>query len=240
LNWDLWIGSAPFRPFVPEIYHPVKWRAWQDFGTGWSGDIGCHIFDPMWKGLGLKSPHTIRAEVQETWKNSPARRADSWPQANHITWKFPANELIAGSELVVEWFDGAYYPPEDIRRLYSPDMSEYPPESTMLVGTEGAMLIGLGIPPQLLPEEKFQGTSAPDWKPRNHYHHFVDACLGGETTESRFEQTGPMTEAILLGTVAIRVPGETLDWDATAMRVANNTKANQLLKRTYREGWSPT
>src|ERR1035437_9746363 len=58
LNWNLWIGSAPTRPYAPEIYHQTKWRAWQDFGTGWSGDIGCHIFDPVWKGLGLRPPLT--------------------------------------------------------------------------------------------------------------------------------------------------------------------------------------
>ena len=71
LNWNLWIGTAPTRPYAPNIYHQTKWRAWQDFGTGWSGDIGCHIFDPVWKGLGLRPPLTVWAEVQESWKNSP-------------------------------------------------------------------------------------------------------------------------------------------------------------------------
>ena len=101
-------GSAPRRrdPYAPDIYHPAKWRAWQDFGTGWSGDIGCHIFDPVWKGLGLDAPLTVTAEVQQSWKESAERRADTWPQGDHITWTFPGNERIAGKELVLEWFDG--------------------------------------------------------------------------------------------------------------------------------------
>ena len=200
LDWDLWIGPAPMRPYHP-TYHPFAWRAWQDFGTGWSGDIGCHIFDPVWKGLGLKAPLTVWAEVQESWKNSPARRADNWPQGDHIIWTFPGDDKMASGELELEWFDGEYYPPEHIRKLYSNDLKEYPPESAMLIGTEGSLLIPHGSPPQLLPEDKFSNIQRPKFPPRNHYHHFVDACLGQEMTESHFAQTGPMTEAILLGTL---------------------------------------
>ncbi len=237
LAWNLWIGTAPVRPYAKEIYHPTKWRAWQDFGTGWSGDIGCHIFDAVWKGLGLKAPLTVWAEVQESWKDSPARRADTWPQGDHIVWTFPGNDKIAGGELVLEWFDGEYFPPERIRKLYSSDLSEYPQESSMLIGTEGSLLIPLDKPPQLLPEEKFANVQRPKFPERNHYHHFVDACLGGEKTESHFAQTGPMTEAILLGTVAIRAPGEKLQWDSAKMKVTNLREADAYLRRTYRNGW---
>ena len=237
LNWDLWTGCAPLRPYAPDIYHPVKWRAWQDFGTGWSGDIGCHIFDPVWKGLGLESPATVRAEVQESWKDSPARRGDTWPQGDHITWTFPANDRIDGKELVLEWFDGENYPPESIRKLYTPDVKSYPAESSMLIGTEGALFIPLGAQPELLPEEKFSQVGRPKLPARNHYHHFVDACLGGEKTESHFAQTGPMTEAILLGTVAIRAPGALLRWDPRNLRIPGHPEAERLLRRTYREGW---
>ncbi len=237
LNWDLWLGSAPTRPYAPEIYHPSKWRAWQDFGTGWSGDIGCHIFDPVWKGLDLKPATTVWAEVQESWKGSPARRADTWPQGDHIIWSFPGNERIEGKELVLEWFDGEYYPSERIRKLYSEDLKEYPSESSMLIGTEGSLLIPHGTPPQLLPEEKFSKVERPKLAERNHYHHFVDACLGGEKNESHFAQTGPMAEAILLGTVAIRVSGEKLEWDSSRLRVSNRPEANRLLQRQYRKGW---
>ena len=237
LQWNLWLGSAPVRPYAPDIYHPTKWRAWQDFGTGWSGDIGCHIFDPVWKGLSLTPPLTVRAEVQQSWKDSPQRRADNWPQGDHISWTFPGSEQIAGKELLLEWFDGAYYPPEHIRKLYSEDLTEYPPESSMLIGTEGSLLIPHNAPPQLLPEEKFKDVKRPQLPPRNHYHHFVDACLGGPNTESYFAQTGPMTEAILLGTVAIRMPEQELEWDPVELKIKNIAEANHYLQRRYRDGW---
>ena len=237
LNWDLWLGTAPKRPFAPGIYHQAKWRAWQDFGTGWSGDIGCHIFDALWKGLGLHAPTSVTAEVQQSWKDSPERRADTWPQGDHITWTFPGNDRIQGKELTLEWFDGEFYPPEHIRKLYSADLKEYPPESFMLIGTEGSLLSPHSYPPQLLPEEKFKDVKRPELPPRDHYHHFVDACLGGEKTESHFAQTGPMTETILLGTVAIRRPGQKLLWEQRPMRFKNSPEANGLLARTYRDGW---
>jgi len=238
LNWDYWLGTAPVRPFAPGIYHPMKWRAWQDFGTGWLGDIGCHVFDAVWKGLGMKPALDVVAEVQESWKNSPARRGDTWPQWDHVTWTFPGTELTEGRTLTLEWFDGEFYPPDSIRKLYSADLAEYPTESAMLIGTEGALVIpNASAPPSLLPKEKFAGVKPPTLPKRNHYHHFVDACLGGEPTESHFAQTGPMTEAILLGTVAIRCPGEKLEWDHAGLKITNHPEANRFLQRAYRQGW---
>lgn len=235
LNWELWTGTAPVRSYAPEIYHPMKWRAWQDFGTGWSGDIGCHIFDAVWKGLGLKPPKSVIAKVQQSWKDSPERRSDNWPQSNHISWVFPGNELSESEELPLEWYDGEFYPPQEVMDLFPGE--EYPAESAMLIGTEGALLIVHGGGLALLPETKFKDYDKPKFQKRNHYHHFVDACLGGEKTESHFAQTGPMTEAILLGTVAIREPDTLLDWDAVNMKFTNYPEANKYLRRAYRKGW---
>ena len=235
LAWDLWLGTAPVRPYAPEIYHPMKWRAWQDFGTGWSGDIGCHIFSAVWLGLGLTAPRTVIAEVQESWKNSPARRADTWPHSDHITWVFPGNEKTEGKEVSIEWFYGEIYPPEDIRKMS--EFENYPEEAAMVIGTEGAVILPHQSGPRLLPSEKFKGRSLPKLPPRNHYHHFADACLGGPMTESNFSVTGPMAEAILLGTVGIREPGTLLQWDATRMRFRNAPQANRHLQRRYRDGW---
>lgn len=235
LNWDLWIGTAPTRPYSPEIYHPTKWRAWQDFGTGWSGDIGCHIFDAVWKGLGLKPPKSVVAKVQESWKNSSERRSDTWPQGDHITWMFPGNNLTDSDVLPLEWFDGEFYPPQEVQDLYSGN--PYPAESAMLIGTEGALLIPHGGMPVLLPESKFSDYKTPELEARNHYHHFADACLGVAKNESHFVQSGPMTEAILLGTVALRVPDTLLEWDADKMKFTNHPEANKYLRRVYRKGW---
>src|SRR5690606_31604293 len=162
-------------------------------------------------------------------------RADTWPQGDHVTWVFPGNQYTEADTLTVEWFDGEYYPAEEIRALYS--IEKYPAESAMLVGTEGALLIPHTQMPILLPQEKFSTYKHPDLPRRNHYHHFVDACLGGENTESHFAQTGPMTEAIILGTVAIRVPGQLLEWDAAKMKFPNYPEANQYIGRKYRKGW---
>lgn len=238
LNWDLWLGTAPVREYSPGIYHPAKWRAWQDFGTGWSGDIGCHIFDAVWKGLDLKAPLSVIAEVQESWKNSAARRGDVWPQSDHITWVFPGNEKSGGKEFIVEWFDGLIYPPDDVQAMAKEaGFSEYPAESSMVIGTEGALLLPHTAGPVLLPKAKFADVAKPKVTGGNHYHHFIDACLGGEMSKSHFEQTGPMTETILLGTVAIRVPDTLLKWDSEKLQITNSEAANHLLKRTYRKGW---
>lgn len=235
LDWNLWLGTAPERPYAPDIYHPIMWRSWLDFGTGWSGDIGCHVFDAVWKGLEMTAPSTVRAEVQASWRNSPARRADTWPQSNHITWTFPGNKYTEGDKFIVEWADGEFHPPLAVRKLYG--VEDYPAESAMIMGTEGSLLTWLGGTPQLLPEEKFAHVERPRFKPRNHYHHFADACLGREMCESHFAQTGPMTEAILLGTVAIRVPDTELRWNTEKLTIPNNATANALLRRNYREGW---
>jgi len=236
LSWDLWLGTAPERPFANGIYHPVRWRAWQDFGTGWSGDIGCHIFDAVWKGLRLTAPKTVIAEVQKSWLESPARRADNWPQGDHITWVFPASDATDG-ELVVEWFDGKFYPPDDVQKIAGLGPGKYPPESSMVIGTEGAILTRHGSGPQLFPKEKFAKIKRPKLPGRDHYHHFVNACLGGEMTESHFMQTGPMAETVILGTVAIRVPNTLLEWDAPNLKITNSADAQRLLRRTYRKGW---
>lgn len=236
LHWDNWIGTAPMRPYVPGIYHPAIWRTWQDFGTGWAGDIGCHIFDAVWKGLGLQAPVSVIAEVQQSWQNSSSRRADTWPQGDHVTWTFPGNELTESASITIEWFDGEFYPPKEIRALYS--VEKYPAESAMLIGTKGALLIPHTQMPILLPQDSFKNYPAPVLEKRNHYHHFVDACLGGENTESHFAQSGPMTEAILLGTVAIRVPGQLLQWNSKKMKFTNYLEAKKYLQRKYRRGWS--
>ena len=173
--------------------------------------------------------------MQQSWKDSPERKADVWPQSNHITWQFEGNERCETNHLQVEWFDGEFFPPQEIQDLYPGEI--YPPESALLVGTEGAMLVVHGGSTALLPEEKFENYKAPKFEERNHYHHFANACLGGENTESHFAQTGPMTEAILLGTVAIQFPDTLLEWDSKNLAFPNFPAAEQKLSRTYREGW---
>ena len=236
LDWNLWQGTAPERAYVHGIYHPVKWRGWQDFGTGWLGDIGCHVFDSWWKGLDLAAPKSVIADVQESWRGSRLRRADTWPQSAHVTWMFPGNELSGGKDLRVEWFDGLMYPPTEAQeQAKSAGFEAFPSESSMVVGEKGAMILPNGAGPRFSPSAAFKGIPRPEIEKRNHYHRFIDARLGGERAESGFENTGPMTEAILLGTVAIRIPCTQLEWDARRLRVRNIRSADKLLRREYRE-----
>lgn len=237
LNWDWWLGTAPERPFAPDIYHPRLWRAWQDFGTGWSGDIGCHIFSAPWLALGLTAPKTVRAHVQGSWRENEARRNDTWPQSDHIVWTFPGNEKTAADELTVEWFDGYFFPPPEVQAMYAGG-DRFPGEAAMIIGTEGSLLLPHGSGPLLYPKEKFRRHPRPQLPGQNHYHRFIDGILEDYPTKSRFEVTGPMTETILLGTVAIRVPGTTLQWDSGHMRITNHTEANQYIQREYRDGWA--
>ncbi|MEX2673732.1 MAG: Gfo/Idh/MocA family oxidoreductase [Phycisphaeraceae bacterium] len=234
LNWDLWLGTAPERHFNNGIYHSMKWRAWQDFGTGWSGDIGCHLMHAPWVSLGLRAPSKVTARVQESWQRSPDRRRDTWPQSDHIVWTFPGNELTDG-DIEMDWYDGHFYPPEEV--LAMAPSENYPPESALWLGTEGALLLPNGGAPMLLPREQFREQPRPELPAGHHYHDFVDAIRAGETSRSDFSISGPMSETVLLGTVAIRVPDVDLTWDATALRFPYNPEADHYLRRSYRAGW---
>ena len=109
--------------------------------------------------------------------------------------------------------------------------------SLWFIGTKGALLYPLDSGPLLLPKDRFSGVDRPSLEARNHYHHFVDACLGHGRTECDFLQTGPMTETILLGTVAVRWPDQWLQWDAEHLKIPNCPAAEAGLRRTYRQGW---
>ena len=184
----------------------------------------------------MKPPVSVISEVQKSWKDSPERRGDTWPQGDHITWMFPGNDKTDSNLFPLEWFDGEFYPPQEIRDLFKG--KEYPAESAMVIGTDGAMLIPHQELPVLLPDNKFVNFKMPEFEAGNHYHSFVVACLGGPNTESHFAQTGPMAEAIILGTVANRLPDQLLEWNSDKLEFANYPEANKLLRRTYREGWS--
>jgi predicted dehydrogenase len=239
LDWDLWLGTAPARPFSETVYHPARWRTWLDFGTGWSGDIGCHILSAPWKALGLKAPTTILARANKEWVASAELQAQLWPRANHVTWTFPGTPLtVAGKDLIVEWFDGVdpdFYIPEEFRKLYPGE--RFPEEAALFIGEDGALLLPHTSGPQLLPRDKFAATPRPQIKGENHYHSFANSILDNTPCESSFDISGAMSEAVILGTVALRSPGVKLDWDPVALKIGNSPEANSRLRRTYRDGW---
>ena len=248
LDWDLWLGTAPFRPYAEKIYHPLLWRIWRDFGSGWIGDIGCHLHSAVWKGLGLTAPLTVKAEVQETWKNTPARFKDTWPLGAHITWIYPGNAKTGGRPLPVDWYDGftgvsaaSLLPPPEIQALAKQvGLERLPEEGSVVEGSEGWLLLPHTNAPRFIPKRPDAAKPAkpvlPPWP--SHYHEFLNGCAEGKRTSADFSRVVPMVEAILLGNVAERVPDTTLAWEPGAMRITNHETANGFLRRSYRKGWA--
>ncbi|MCP4785447.1 MAG: Gfo/Idh/MocA family oxidoreductase [Fuerstiella sp.] len=236
VNWDAWLGTAPPRPYKAGVYHPKWWRGWQDFGVGWLGDMGCHIIDTPFQALKLTAPLTIRADVEPEWWNTPSRRSETWPTWQVLHYTFAGNELTAGKTLDFTWSDGGKYPPDGLRKLI--DNQAYPSQGSLLIGEAGSLLLPHVANPQLFPTARFKNYAVPQLEPRNHYHHWIDACLGKATTAAGFDYSGPLTETVLLGTVALLSAGEDLKWDAAAMKVTNVGEANRWLHRPYRDGWA--
>jgi predicted dehydrogenase len=229
-NWDNWLGVAPERPFKKGIYHPWNWRAWQDFSNGQLGDFGCHILDPVFMAIGLTAPTSIRAE------SSPLNR-EVWYKWSVVEYEFPGTARTAGTTLRVTWNDGAgKLPPRD--RLGVPESVKLPQSGSLFVGEKGSMLLPHVGAPRLLPEEKFQDFHIEKVPSVSHYTGWADACRGEGRATSNFDYSGPLTETVLLGTVAIRVPGQTLTWDAAAMKLTNSPTADGLLRKSYRK-WEP-
>ncbi|NQU22557.1 MAG: Gfo/Idh/MocA family oxidoreductase [Candidatus Nealsonbacteria bacterium] len=234
LDWDKWLGTAPVRPYVAGVYHPGLWRGWQDFGVGWLGDMGCHIFDSVYRSLKLTAPKSVRARVEPEWADNPARRSETWPVWQIVDYVFPGTGLTAGNTIEATWSDGYKYPPEDVRQHI--DNQPYPEQGVLYVGENGSLLLPHQGLPQLFPREKFKAYPPPKVEPGHHYHDWASACLAGGPTLSSFDHAGPLAEVVLLGTVALRCPGEELLWDATNMKVTNLPEANQYVRRSYRKG----
>lgn len=229
LEWNLWLGVAPQRPYAKGIYHPIRWRAWQDFSNGQLGDFGCHILDPVFMGLGLTAPRTIEAEAGPL-------TAEAWSKWSKISYSFPGTEGTAGDVLPLTWYDGKGRKPER-EGLNLPDDYELPGAGSVLVGEGGTMVIPHWDQPRLFPQDKFRDFPVEPLENLNHFTSWVDACLGDGSTTSHFGYAGPLTEAVLLGAIAIRFPGEQLLWDATAGRFIHHADATARLTKEYRKGW---
>jgi predicted dehydrogenase len=236
LDWDAWLGTAPVRPYKHGVYHPTWWRGWQDFGVGWLGDMGCHIMDTPYLALRLGPPVRISAGVEPEWRDTPSRRRQTWPTWQVVRYTFAGNEMTAGATLELIWSDGYKYPPDHVRQHI--DSREFPDQGSLLIGEEGSLLLPHVAGPQLFPAAKFKGYRRPKLAPRNHYHHWIDACRGKAETAAGFDYAGALTEVILLGTVALRCPDRELAWDPGQMKITNVPQANQYIRRRYRSGWT--
>ena len=229
LNWDHWLGVCAERPFIGGgWYHPGNWRKRLDFGTGTFGDMGCHIYDPVFKALALTAPITVRSE-------GPTPNTHSWANNAVIHYVFPGTPFSEGKTVPVTWYDGDQRPPAEIRALLGE--RPLPDQGSIFIGTKGVMILPHVSRPILLPVEQFKDYKMPEVKGSNHWGQFVDACRGNGKTSANFDYAGPLTEAVLLGGVASRFPKITLEWDAARLTFPKMAEANQYLRRAYRKGW---
>ncbi|MDB4670781.1 MAG: Gfo/Idh/MocA family oxidoreductase [Pirellulaceae bacterium] len=228
LQWNLWLGTAKERPFVPGVYHPGQWRKLVDFGTGTLGDMGVHIFDTPYGALDLTAPNWARTTCrQPTGVGHPSR--------NVVEYEFPQTKYTTKT-MQWKWYDGGFAPPKSEDVGLEKGM-KLPGQAALFIGEEGQMLLPHIGEPQLFPQKKFADYKRPDINGNNHYHQWVDAAMGNATASAPFAFGGPLTEALLLGVVANRFPDEKLAWDAKSLKVTNNDAANKLIKGDYRDGF---
>ncbi|MES2788608.1 MAG: Gfo/Idh/MocA family oxidoreductase [Planctomycetota bacterium] len=231
VHWDEWIGVAPTRPYLPKIYHSFNWRGFQDFSNGQLGDFGCHILDPVFGALKLTSPLSIKADA-------PPINKEVWTKWSTVAYEFPGTEHTAGKTIKVTWYDGeGKFPPRE--GLGLPEGYKLPHAGSVLVGEKGSLVIPHVAMPQLFPEATFGTFKIPVVAARNHYTSWVDAIRGEDKTTSHFDYSGPLTETILLGTIAIRLPGQPLAWNTEKLELAGSPHAQALLTKPYRKGWEP-
>jgi predicted dehydrogenase len=234
LDWDLWLGPAPARPYHP-AYVPFKWRGWWDFGTGALGDIGCHSFDPVFRALKLGAPLSVEA-------SSTRVNEETYPLASMVTYQFPARGEMPPVKLI--WYDGGLRPP---RPPELEDGLEMGATGALLIGDKGKIL-GQRARWSLIPEERAIEYGRPPKKLERspgHYVEWIEACKGGgKKPGSNFDWAGQLAETVLLGNVALRLKlrGELakhkLLWDPVKLEFTNLPEANQFLRREYRKGWS--
>ncbi|MGO8746554.1 MAG: Gfo/Idh/MocA family protein [Thermoguttaceae bacterium] len=244
LDWDLWIGPAPYRPYHP-TYHPGTWRAWWDFGTGSLGDLGCHILDAPFWALKLKYPVSVEGCISTYWKGLWEKtdpKNEEYPRSTIARFKFPAREDMP--EVKLTWWDGGLMPErpealEEGRRMGDDD------GGVLFLGDKGSMMCGCyGHSPRLIPESKMREYKQPpksiDRIPGGqdgHEKDWVRACKGGKPASSNFDYSGPLSEMVLMGNLAVRFPNRKLLWNGEKMEVTNDAQANAYVRRQYRPGW---
>lgn len=260
VDWKLWLGTAPYRDFNP-IYIPANWRGWVNFGTGSLGDMGCHFMDVPYRALKLKYPVSVECSVGSVWTGffKEAVYTDSYPPSSKTHIQFPARESMPTVELI--WYDGGIRPKRPEELLPEEQMGE-DSGGMIFEGTKGKLMAGLfGGNPTLLPMKRMKEVNLPKSKypfveggPEGHQQQWVKACKKGygTYTSSSFDLSGPLTETVLMGNLAVRsynyseknqkgnfiYPGrKTLLWDGENMKITNFEPANQFVRRQYAENY---
>jgi predicted dehydrogenase len=232
LDWDLWLGPAPYRPYNP-IYVPFKWRGRWDFGTGAIGDMGVHNLDTAFWALELDVPTS--AEVI----SSDKKTADCPPLWSIMEIHFPSRGKMPPVKLT--FYDGKKLPPADL--FHGEAISD---NGCLMVGSKGTLYCRTWHGGEnasdmfmLLPTKQFIGYQPPaPTLPRTPEHHieWIRACKGGPKTESNFPYAAKLTEGLLVGYLAQRT-GKRIEWDAKAMRAKGVPEADPFIRPHFREGW---
>lgn len=257
LNWDLWLGPAPYAPYNP-AYHPFNWRGWWPYGTGALGDMACHILDPVFRTLPIDFPSEVECSTTTVWEGffKVADYPESCPASSIIHLKFPRKD--GKGDIKLTWMDGGLLPERPEELLPDETMGDWN-GGLIFEGTKGKMMGNYLTKPVLLPSSRMKEISLPPATlprvPEGHYVQWVNACIKGygkSEVSSPFDFAGPFTEAVLMGNLALRsysmkvkdsqgrdtYPGrKKLLWDAKNMRITNFDDANQFVKREYRQGW---
>jgi predicted dehydrogenase len=224
LNWDLWLGPAPHRPFHNVYFPGPKWYRWWDFGSGTMSDLGSHWIDlPFW-ALELKHPLTIEA-------SGPPPHPEIAPASMQAAYEYGPRDDQPG--LTLTWYQGANKP-----KIWQEQGIPQWGNGALFIGDDGLLLADYGKH-ILLPEEKFAGFQRPEpFVPRSRGHHaeWIHAAKTGEPTTCNFEYAGWLTEANHLGNVAYRT-GKKLEWDAEKLQATGVPEADQFIRREYRQGW---
>lgn len=225
LDWNLWLGTAEKRPYKEGYYHPGNWRKVLDFGCGTLGDMGVHIFDTPYTALNLDVPATIKTECRKP-------TGFGHPMNNVVTYEFAGTEYTTDT-LKWVWYDGPGAP-DSHEELMLPNNESLPEQGSMFIGEKGRLLLPHWTFAKMIVDGEYVPVEIPELEEHDHYHQFVDTCLGEDTCSAPFSYAARLTEAILLGVVANRFPNETLHWN-NKTQLFDESKANDLLGGTYRK-----
>ncbi len=238
LNWDGFLGPAPWRPYVGPrnakktgkgAYHPFNWRGWWDYGTGALGDMACHIMDPARWALKLGDPISVEAKTDKV-------NEETGPNWSIITYQFPERDNMPPVKVV--WYDGGKKPSNELLGLAK--NVESPDNGSLFIGEGGKMTCETyGGKPTFTPDSKVKSFPTPEptlERSPGHYQEFIEAIQGKRLGNSaHFDYSGPFTEMVLLGNLAVRTQRK-VEWNPDRLN-ANNMDVSHLVEKSYREGW---
>jgi predicted dehydrogenase len=237
LNWEAWIGPAPFRPYA-EGYHPFKWRGWWDFGTGALGDMACHTCNMPFMALNMRDPVSVEAEC-------PEHDGDSYPPRSKIRYEFP--KLGDRPAFTMFWYDGGNLPEREIfegvtMTTKTDDGKENPPphqSGVVLIGDKAKMYAAgdyadLGV--QIVGDVKELDVDYPR-SPGHEKEWFIAMKDSKKPAMSNFPNySGPLTETILLGNLAVYKRGK-VEWDPVSLKPLNDPSLAKIVHPEYRDGY---